>query len=278
MIEYKRCDQVDDKLIYDTFKEGFSDYLVKLEISFEDFLKRFFDVDSNRREYSHIALNGEKGIGVIFGGINMHDSLKSMRCGALSVVSEYRGEGVAQELLRLHKQTAKDKDCDQMVLEVIVGNDRAIRFYEKNDYVKKHDWYIYTVKDVSFLDNVQDECVKKITIVKLKDYRAKNINYHIAWSNEMFCVERRDAVHYGAFDDDKLVGVISMQGETILFLHVIDEYRAKGYGRALIKKAMKPDTKGLNTFFSTQKELEGFLISNGFSKGKISQYEMVLEL
>lgn len=278
MIEYKRCDQVDDKLIYDTFKEGFSDYIVKLEISFEDFLKRFFDVDCNRREYSHIALNGEKGVGVIFGGINLHDDMKSIRCGALSIVPEYRGKGVAQELLRLHKQTANDQDCDQMVLEVIAGNDRAIRFYEKSDYKKKHDWYIYTADNISFLNDAQSHCVRQITIDELKDYRAKNVNYHIAWSNEIFCIERRDAMHYGAFEGEKLLGVISMQGETVLFLHVLDEYRRKGYGRALIKKAIKQDAKSINTFFSAQKELEGFLNSNGFNRGKISQHEMALEL
>lgn len=278
MIKYKQCDQVDDKLIYETFKEGFSDYIVQSNINFEDFLKRFFDVDGNDRAFSYIALDGDVGVGVVFGGINTFDEMKSMRCGALCVSPGYRGKGVAQELVRLHKFKAKEQDCEQMVLEVIVGNDRAIRFYEKNDYIKKHDWYIYSTDNFSFLDGVKDCNIKPITVNEVRDYRNAHVDYHIAWSNEIFCIERRDAAYYAAIEDDKIVGVISMLGGTILFLHVLEEYRKAGYAKALIKKALKEDLESINTFFSSQKDLEEFLIKNCFVKDKISQYEMAVKL
>jgi len=276
MITYKRCDQVDDKLIYDTFKEGFSDYIVKFNMTYEYFINRFFNVDGNDRRYSHIALNGDVGIGVIFGGVNTFDGIKSMRCGALSVAPEYRGKGVAQELVKLHKQKAKELDCKQLVLEVIVGNDRAIRFYEKNEYIKKNDWFIYTTDNLSFLDGVDSSNVKQITIDDVRKYRYENIDYHIAWSNEIFCVEKRDAYHYGVFDGNKLVGVISTIGGAVLFIHVLEPYRNKGYGKALIKKAIKEDVESISTFFSAQSDLEQFLVKNGFVKDKISQYEMAI--
>ena len=50
-----------------------------------------------------------------------------MRCGTLAVHPNYRGVGVSQKLFELHKE-ALQNECKQLFLEVIVGNDRAIRF------------------------------------------------------------------------------------------------------------------------------------------------------
>lgn len=41
MIQYKKCSEVSIDLVYKAFKDGFSDYIIKLEVSKEDFIKRF---------------------------------------------------------------------------------------------------------------------------------------------------------------------------------------------------------------------------------------------
>ena len=41
MIQYKRCSEVSIDLVYEAFKDGFSDYIIKMEVSKEDFVKRF---------------------------------------------------------------------------------------------------------------------------------------------------------------------------------------------------------------------------------------------
>lgn len=42
MIQYKRCSEVNIDLVYEAFRDGFSDYIIKMEVSKEDFIKRFF--------------------------------------------------------------------------------------------------------------------------------------------------------------------------------------------------------------------------------------------
>lgn len=43
MIQYKRCSEVSIDLVYEAFKNGFSDYIIKMEVSKEDFIKDFLD-------------------------------------------------------------------------------------------------------------------------------------------------------------------------------------------------------------------------------------------
>jgi hypothetical protein len=41
-IRYQRCSEVEDNLTHQTFQVGFSDYMVKMDFSMEDFIRRFF--------------------------------------------------------------------------------------------------------------------------------------------------------------------------------------------------------------------------------------------
>lgn len=41
MIQYKKCSELSIDLVYEAFKDGFSDYIIKMEVSKEEFIKRF---------------------------------------------------------------------------------------------------------------------------------------------------------------------------------------------------------------------------------------------
>ena len=43
MIQYKTCSEVNIDLVYEAFQDGFSDYIIKMEVSKEDFIKRFLE-------------------------------------------------------------------------------------------------------------------------------------------------------------------------------------------------------------------------------------------
>ncbi|MEW8955828.1 GNAT family N-acetyltransferase [Clostridium sp.] len=136
MITYKRCNDVDEDLIYEAFTIGFSDYIVKFNMAKEAFFNHFFGAEGNSKEHSFIALDNNKPIGVIFGGINIYEGIKTMRCGTLAVIPEYRGKEVSQELFKLHKNEGLNNNCTQLFLEVITENYRAVRFYESLGYEK----------------------------------------------------------------------------------------------------------------------------------------------
>ena len=127
MIQYKRCSDVNIDLVYEAFKVGFSDYIIKMEVS-KGILYNVFGPEGNLLEHSFLALEEGKPVGVILGGIKDYESIKTMRCGTLAVHPNYRGIGVSQKLFELHKEEAIQHGCKQLFLEVIVGNDRAIHF------------------------------------------------------------------------------------------------------------------------------------------------------
>jgi ribosomal-protein-alanine N-acetyltransferase len=52
----------------------------------------------------------------------------------LDVDEAWRGKGVAKELMRRGEAEACEAGCMAMVLHVFVGNDVAIRFYERVGY------------------------------------------------------------------------------------------------------------------------------------------------
>ncbi|HDR3982008.1 TPA: GNAT family N-acetyltransferase, partial [Bacillus anthracis] len=84
MIQYKRCSEINIDLVYEAFRDGFSDYIIKMEVSKGDFIKRFFGLEGNSLEHSFLALDGDKPVGVILGGIKDYENIKTMRCGTLA--------------------------------------------------------------------------------------------------------------------------------------------------------------------------------------------------
>src|SRR5690554_4477018 len=144
MISYKRCIEVSEDVIFQAFQIGFSDYIIKFDMPKDFFMKRFFGPEGNSLEYSVIALDGDKPVGLNLGGIKIYEGIKTLRCGALCIHPDYRGTEVGKKLFELHKEIAMENDCKQMFLEVIVGNDRAINFYKKKGYAKVYDIVYYS--------------------------------------------------------------------------------------------------------------------------------------
>ncbi|HDR3948249.1 TPA: GNAT family N-acetyltransferase, partial [Bacillus anthracis] len=240
MIQYKRCSEINIDLVYEAFRDGFSDYIIKMEVSKGDFIKRFFGLEGNSLEHSFLALDGDKPVGVILGGIKDYENIKTMRCGTLAVHPNYRGVGVSQKLFELHKEEALQNECKQLFLEVIVGNDRAIRFYNKLGYEKVYDLSYYNLKDMTKI--IHRECkgieVKQLEFAAFKVEIQKWLHFHINWQNDMDYIEKTNHTFYGAYVDNDLKGSICIneQGK-ISFIFIDKEYRNRGIGSKLLQVA-----------------------------------------
>ncbi|MDA1779728.1 MULTISPECIES: GNAT family N-acetyltransferase [unclassified Bacillus cereus group] len=280
MIQYKRCSEVNIDLVYGAFRDGFSDYIIKMEVSKEDFIKRFFGAEGNSLEHSFLALDGDKPVGVILSGIKVYESIKTMRCGTLAVHPNYRGIGVSQKLFELHKEEAIQNECKQLFLEVIVGNDRAIRFYNKLGYEKVYDLSYYNLKDMTKIIN--KDCkgieVKQLNFPTFKVEIQKWLHFHINWQNDMDYIEKTNHTFYGAYVDNDLKGSICMneQGK-ISFIFIDKEYRNRSIGSKLLQVARDElNLESLSIGFPNNNLLEGFLKKTGFEKNSLAQYEMYL--
>ena len=280
MIQYKRCSEINIDLVYEAFRDGFSDYIIKMEVSKEDFIKRFFGAEGNSLEHSFLSLDGDKPVGVILGGIKIYESIKTMRCGTLAIHPKYRGIGVSQKLFELHKDEAIQNGCKQLFLEVIVGNDRAIRFYNKLGYEKVYDLSYYNLKDMTKI--MLKECkgieVKQLEFAAFKVEIQKWLHFHINWQNDMDYIEKTNHTYYGAYVDNDLKGSICIneQGK-ISFIFIDKEYRNRSIGSKLLQVARDElNLESLSIGFPNNNLLEGFLKKTGFEKNSLAQYEMYL--
>ncbi len=282
MIQYKRCSEVSIDLVYEAFRDGFSDYIIKMEVSKEDFIKRFLGPEGNLLEHSFLALDGDKSIGVILGGIKDYENIKTMRCGTLAVHPNYRGIGVSQKLFELHKEEALQNECKQLFLEVIVGNDRAIRFYNKLGYEKVYDLSYYNLKDLTKIISKDGKGieVKQLEFPSFKVEIQKWLHFHINWQNDMDYIEKTNNTFYGAYVGNELNGSICIneQGK-ISFIFVDKDYRNIGIATSLLLRASEElNIASLSIGFPNNNLLEGFLKKNGFEKNTLAQYEMYLLL
>jgi ribosomal protein S18 acetylase RimI-like enzyme len=73
----------------------------------------------------------------------------------LCVNSNYRRQGIGENLIKNATKIAKDKKCSRMILDVTKENYGAIKFYEKNGF------RIYDEVNTSFLFN-------KINVYKME--------------------------------------------------------------------------------------------------------------
>lgn len=280
MIAYKKCSEVDLLKVYEAFQAGFSDYIIKMSIPWEQFYSSFFEREGNQLENSFIAFDDEKPVGIIFGGLKYYEGTLTLRCGALCVAPGYRGQGISKKLFELHRQHAIDCGCKQLFLEVIVGNDRAINFYKKMGYEKVYDLKSFSLKNPTKLSNKENYEIKEIDWEQAEEMAA-NVDTHINWQNGLDYAKKVMGVrNYGIYQDERLLGLLTISERgRIFFLYINPAYRHKGMATALLSHALDSlKMESLHLTIPNNASLEVFARKMGFTQEAISQYEMYLPL
>lgn len=279
MISYKRCTEVDVNLVFAAFIIGFSDYIVQIKMPREFFVKRFFGPEGNKLELSFIALDGNKPVGIVLGGIKYYEGIKTMRCGAMALHPTYRGEGISQNLMRLHREEAKKQGCKQLCLEVVAGNNRAINFYERLNYEKVYDLNYYMLTEVNRLQKKNDLnlTITPMDIAGLKIIRKRILDIHINWQNDLEYLEQSEGqLTLAACIGNRLVGTISInKNSRINFLWIKNSFRGKGIASELINEGVKIlNLPRVTIGFPNNSSIQGFVNHIGFIKDNIVQHEM----
>lgn len=281
MFIYKRADQVGKEQVFEAFQKGFADYLIKFEMTQEVFFHRFFGIDGNDLSLSYVAFDEDRPMGLILGGIKEFDGVRTMRCGTLCIIPEYRGKGVSSGLLDLHIGSARENHCAQLFLEVINGNDRAVSFYEKNGYERVYDLKYYTLDRQAFLrEELETDASYPVREMELKEalaLRSRFTDLHLNWQADFDVLEKSsDVILLGAYHGEDLAGFMAFkENGRIVLLWVDAPYRNRGLGRRLLSHAaQKVNVEKLHISFSNHGPLSGFVKKTGFTEDQLSQYEM----
>ena len=279
-IEILKCSEVSDEDIYLAFKEGFSDYIIKFEMSKDQFLKRFFGAEGNGRDQSHIAYDLDRPVGVVLGGVITYDDIKTFRCGTLSVVPAYRRLGVGRMLMEKHEEIGRRNRCQMMMLEVISGNDRAVDFYEKLGYEKAYFLRYYTLKELrKFPDRTLDvEEIRPEIIRRIKPILNET---HINWQNSLDYIDKLDGMeYYGITSRSNLVSFIIFDHKGKIYrMWTHPGHRREGHGVAMLHKVIEVTGKQeLYMSVSSNAGISNFLRRFGFEKDNLYQFEMIKPL
>ena len=280
MFYYKKCSDVNFEEVYEAFKIGFSDYIIKIDVSLDMFEKRFFGPEGNRLEHSFIAFDDQKPVGLILGGIKVYEGIRTLRCGTLCIHPDYRGTEVSHTLFKLHKELALENKCKQLFLEVIVGNDRAIKYYRKKGYVKVYDIDFFTLNNPQLLQTqeVNPFLINQIDFNQLSMLQSQLKDNHINWQNDFdYLKQIDDCAYYGVFKDSNLIGGLNIHPNgKVSFLWTHPDYRYLGLAKKLIHQAsIDLNIAKLRINFPNNMSLMGFVQHLGFDKDELTQYEMI---
>lgn len=284
MVQYKFCNEVTMNEVYSAFSIGFSDYMIKLNSTQEDFEKRFFGPEGNQLKQSFIALDEGVPVGLVLGGIRDFRGKKTLRCGTLCIAPEYRGKGIAEELMRLHFQVGVIEKCEEYFLEVIKGNDRAVNFYHKLGYLPSGSLRYYQKVITAHVSNdpLLGITFREIDFETFEVLRRQNSEVHVNWQNEIDAFRGSERHRYYAAVDvnQTMLGALAISiGGKIEMIFVDGLSRRKGVGSWLISEAS--EKLGLEKLYACVPDLPGyeqFLVHMGFIKDPLEQFEMVKPL
>lgn len=132
---------------------------------YSGFVYRFFL--NNWPELCLLALHEDKIIGCIMSKVEPHKERRVRGyIGMLSVEDEYRGLGIAKELISRTLDKMVDLQCDEIILETEAVNKGALKLYENfgfqrvkrlfRYYMNKHDAYrlILPITEKSYMRSV----------------------------------------------------------------------------------------------------------------------------
>lgn len=285
MITYVRGSEVSMSALHKGFSVGFSDYIIQLTLSEEAFEERFFGPEGNSLELSLVAMDGHEPVGVLLGGIRYWEGLKTLRCGALAIHPDYRGRGISQAMMRLHAEDAKREKCKRMSLEVIKSNERAVKFYQHEGYIKAGSLKYYHLDAQGFIeaqmaDSDSGSCLPVALVQcgwsELQASRKKR-SQHLHWQGEPSYYEHSMTdFHYQLEYLGNQVGMCSVsQTGRINYLWVDPEHRFKGLARGtLVAVIREHQLEKCHLALASNPNMECFAVKMGFEKDPLEQHEM----
>jgi len=210
----------------------FSDYIVPMKSSRQFFIEFQNSVGGDTRNVI-VALSDDK----IIGYVNPVIDGKEGWIGGVGVVPSSRGKGIGKMLMLAAEEFCKSKGVSEMSLEVIEGNLRAQRLYERLGYTGTRKYLTAEGRPARFEGfGAMPMKANMSEILALHERSYKDT----CWQRrkiEAVVQSARGAECYKVDDGFVLVKVVETSG-FIPFLGVVPEKRGNGIGTSLAKFAL----------------------------------------
>lgn len=252
---------------------GFADYVVPVQLNLGSFAQMVAH-DSLDLALSQVALRDGEGVGVTL----IARRGWTARLAAMAVVPDARGQGVGSALMEALIAEAQARGDRAMVLEVIAGNEPALRLYQKCGFAVVRELWGFVAENVTA--NVE-AAVQEIDIRRIADLVGAWGLPDLPWQVSAETLAQFGPPGRGFQLDDAYVAISNPEREQIALRCVLvkPESRRQGQARRLLRALMAQypgRTWRVPAIFP--QECAPLFESLGFVRESLSQVQMRLAL
>jgi len=276
-MEIATLENIETDSIVEVLNQSFSDYIVPLQLNSAQLEFKIFS-ENVKLNLSVGVFSSGKLIGFMLHGLREADGKLWAYNAATGVVPNYRGQGLVGKMYDFLLPKLKVAGVEQMLLEVIVGNDAGIRAYEKMDYKVNRTLDCFsglvagtekaTVAIIRDLDHFDWDTFTSFWTIKP------------SWQNSVTTLENsRDRCRIvGAYLKEELIGYIVYNpvSRRIHQIAVASRHRRKGVATQLVNAmiaSIDPKELFIYNVDHSSSETIAFFKSFGLSS-HIAQFEM----
>jgi ribosomal protein S18 acetylase RimI-like enzyme len=282
-IEYRFLAGEDFCELYQANLAAFSDYLVPLQMT-ENQFKNHFAQNAIDINLSVGAFSDNKLVGFTLNGFGLWNGKRTAYDAGTGVIPEYRKNGIGKGMFNFLLPLLKEKGIEQMLLEVISNNQKAINLYRNLGFEMSRKLRLFrqtepiVAKPAGQIKIKQSE---KNPGSKLNEFADKQTSWQ--FSNE--AVERKlsSKSFFEAYLEDKCVGcgVLFPKSGIVAQLAVDKNFRRQNIATSLLAEMEKMTMEGKKLRFgNVDNDLDSLLKLAEKLKFEptLSQYEMILQI
>lgn len=274
-MEFKTLKNVDVEELLAVFNHSFSDYVIPFHLTKEMLVSKIAaeKLDMN---ISVGAFEDGKLVSFILQAEKLEDGRKVIYNGGTGVVPESRGKGLVRKMYDFIIPVLKERNADILLLEVIEGNEAAIRAYENLGFTKIR-------RLLCFRGNINSVTPKTNAVIKeLKDFEWKKLqsfwDIEPSWQGAVFVLDPlpENFRALGAYIDESLAGYIiynPVSGKIHQFA-VHKDHRKQGIGTGLFAAIADGQPVAVNNVDEASQETAVFLDKKMGLQNWLSQFEM----
>lgn len=278
MYRYQSLENTEISNIHEAFLEAFSDYVVPMKISLEQF-QRLLKRRGYQAQNSVGVFQYDQLIGFVLTSTRQWQGLPTTYVIGLGLSLQHRGHGLAKELMQ--QVTLLNKPhTQQFLLEVITSNQPALKLYQSLGYQISRELLCFSIPKADLTLSSSEHIDIKTSQHAPDDDLSTFWDKHTSWqySKDTLATEPNYFVYVTAYMHQNLVGygVIDPTSGDIYQLAVHTNYRRQGIASTILStlchQTESPKIVYSNIDASNQSLLE-FLQKQRFNH-VISQYEM----
>ena len=279
MIQFRCLKPEDFDALYKSFLAAFSDYVVSMAVSREQFRQRLVR-DGVDLQMSVAAFDTDEMVAFSLNAPGEWQGLRTAYDSGTGVVPSHRGAGVGKNLFAYMSKVLVGRRVSQCLLEVISTNIPAVSLYKKLGFEQTRRLAVLRADEI--LDKEQKQTGFELRKLQTFDWKmlVSFWDGYPSWQNAIDAVKRaqKDCLALGAYKGDDCVGygIVFEPAGNLMQLAVNRPHRRQGIGSLILRElqtGLSAPLKITNLDYELDETLR-FYQKHGF-KMVLDQLEMI---